>query len=106
MSNGFGEHGETIIIVHPLERDEWGDPVPGTGTEEAVDDLFYAPGATREIEVNANQVQADGTVYGPPELNVSARDRMRIRGEEYVVAGKPRIWLAALIEVPVRLITG
>jgi hypothetical protein len=106
MATGFGELSETITVIHPLQRDEWGEAVPGTGAEIAVDDCLFAPGATREMEVNANQVQADGTVFGPPEMDVGAHDRVRIRGEEYAVAGKPRVWRNTLTEVPVRLVAG
>ncbi len=106
MTLSFGPQGETITIIHPLQRDEWGDPVAGSGTEVEIEDCFFAPGATREIEVNANTVQADGTVYGPPDIEVGAHDRVRIRGEEYQVAGKPRLWLNAFVEIPVRLVSG
>jgi hypothetical protein len=106
MTTGFGELSETITIIHPLQRDEWGDPVPGTGTEQVVEDCLFAPGATREIEVNQNTVQADGTVFAPPDVVVSAHDRVLIRGEEYQVAGKPRVWRNTLTEIPVRLVSG
>lgn len=106
MTTGFGELAETITIIHPLQRDEWGDPIPGTGTEHDVDDCLFAPGATREMEVNANTVEADGTIFAPFDITVGPHDRVRLRGEEYVVAGKPRVWNNTLTEIPVRLVTG
>ncbi len=106
MSTGFGELAETIVILHPLQRDEWGDPVPGTGTEQVVDECLFAPGATREIEVNQKTVLADGTVFAPADITVGPHDRVRIRGEEYLVAGKPRVWRNTMTEIPVRLVSG
>lgn len=102
----FGELAETITIVHPVQRDEWGDPLPGTGQSVDVDDCMFAPGASRELEVNANQLQADGTVYADPDVAVNERDRVIIRGDTYEVAGKPRLWLNTLLEIPVRLTRG
>jgi hypothetical protein len=106
VTAGFGELAETIIVIHPLQRDEWGDPVPGTGTEVEVQDCLFAPGATREIEVNQNTVLADATIFAPSDIAVSATDRVRVRGEEYTVAGKPRVWRNTMTEIPVRLVSG
>jgi len=102
----FAGNTEPIVIVHPPGRDAFGDPVPGETTETTVEDCLFAPGASRELEVNANQVAADGTVFAPPDTPVTPADRVRIRGVLYEVAGAPRLWLDALVEIPVRLVTG
>jgi hypothetical protein len=97
---------EAVVIVHPPQRDGQGDPIPGTGSQVVVPDCLFAPGASREMQDNANQVQADGTVFAPPGTPVDAHDQVRIRGQLYDVAGQPREWLNALTEIPVRRTTG
>lgn len=103
-----GGDTEPVVIVHPQRTDGFGDPIPGTGSgsETTVPDCLFAPGASRELEVNANTVEADGTVFAPPGTRVDAHDQVRIRGLLYDVAGSPRDWLNALIEIPVRRTTG
>ena len=102
----FAGNTESIVIVHSPGRDVFGDPLLGDATETTVEDCLFAPGASRELEVNANQVTADGTVFAPPDTVVTPVDRVRIRGVLYEVAGAPRVWLDALVEIPVRLVTG
>jgi hypothetical protein len=92
--------------VHPPHTDPHGDPLPGTGSETTVEDCLFAPGASRELLDNANQVRADGTVFAPPGTRVDAHDQVRIRGLLYDVAGTPREWLGAVVEIPVRRTTG
>jgi len=102
----FGGNTETVVIVHPLGRDAFGDPLPGTATETTVEDCLFAPGASRELAVDADQLQADGTVFAPPGTTVTAVDQVRIRGVLYEVAGAPRDWLDSVVEIPVRRVTG
>ena len=97
---------EPVVIVHPPRKDGFGDPIPGTGSETTVPDCLFAPGASRELEVNANTVQDDGTVFAPPGTRVDAHDQVRIRGRLYEVAGTPREWLNTVTEIPVRRTTG
>jgi hypothetical protein len=101
-----GGDTEPVVIVHPPDTDPFGDPIPGTGGETTVDDCLFAPGASRELLDNANQVRADGTVFAPPGTRVDAHDQVRIRGLLHDIAGTPREWLNAVIEIPVRRTTG
>lgn len=97
---------ETVYIVRPPEKDNFGDPIAGTGEETAVPGCLFAPGATEEMLVHAQQVQADATVYAPAGTTVSPADRLRIRGELYEVVGRLRDWGDAGVEILVRLTTG
>ncbi|MET0701722.1 MAG: hypothetical protein ABWY93_18885 [Mycobacterium sp.] len=108
MSNiGFNDLQEPITLIRPLGDDEWGDPIPGTGTSQVITEALFAPGATRELEVNANTVDADGTLFiDPATATVRPTDRILIRGELYEVAGKPRVFINTVTEIPVRLVTG
>ena len=102
----FPGNTEPISIVHPAARDAYGDPLPDVATETVVQDCLFAPGASRELEDNANHVAADGTVFAPAGTTITAVDQVRIRGVLYEVAGAPRVWLDALVEIPIRLVTG
>lgn len=108
MALGFEDMHEPMTIIHPVGLDEWGDPVAGTGTSEKITEAIYAPGPSTEGSDNANTVDTDGTVYIEPATAtaVADTDRFLIRGQLYEVAGKPRLWLNRIIEIPVRIVTG
>lgn len=97
---------ETITRIRPAEKDGFGDPVPGSGGELDLTGCLFAPGPSAEMLNGANQVDVDGTVYTPPGADVLATDRLRIRGDEYEVVGRPRNWGKAGVEIVVKLVTG
>lgn len=100
-------NSETVIFRYPPRFDNFGDPIPGTGQDIPVEGCLFAPGPGRESEVQASQSTADGTVIAPPEAPaISERDQVVIRGEVYVVEGRPRVWLNEGTEIPVRIVTG
>lgn len=102
----FPGNTEPITIITPPGRDPYGDPLPEGGVQTVVEDCLFAPGASRELDVNANQVEADATVFAPPGTPVTATDQVLVRGLLYEVAAQPRVWLDALVEIPVRRVTG
>lgn len=104
----FGSsNAETVTFRYPARFDTFQHPIPGSGAEVVVEDCLFAPGAGRENEVHANQVQADGTLFAPPEAPaITARDQVVVRGEVYDVIEKPRLWLNEGYEIPLRLVTG
>lgn len=109
MALGFDDLQETVIVIHPVAKDEWGDPVAGTAVGVTVAGCLFAPGATGENQTQENQVQADATLYLDPQtttVSLSASDRISIRGEVYEVYGKPRYYNNYFYEIPVRLVTG
>ncbi len=105
---GFFDLQETAVLVRSPGKDEFGDPLVGVDVTVTITGVLFEPGATRENEVNANQVEADGTLYVDPELGIDfdPADQLIIRGERYQVVGRPRYWLNRLVEVPVRIVTG
>lgn len=107
MPFGSSANSEDVIFRYPPRLDTFRRPIPGTGRDVLVPDCLFAPGAGREIEVNANQVQADGTLFAPPESpEITAHDQVVIRDEVYDVAEKPRYWMNEGYEIPVKLVTG
>ncbi|MEU1761304.1 hypothetical protein [Micromonospora sp. NPDC005652] len=97
---------EAVVRLRPPQRDEYGDPVPGSGGELVIANCLFAPGPSAEMLNGATQVDTDGTVYAPPGADVLATDRLRIRGEIYEVSGRPRHWGNAGVEIVVKLVTG
>jgi hypothetical protein len=98
---------EVVLLRIPREYDNFGDPVPGTGVDVPIEGCLFAPGPGREAEVNFSQSTADGTVFVPPDApTIDARGRLVIRGEEYEISARPRIWLGEVTEIPVRIVTG
>jgi hypothetical protein len=100
---GFDE--ESVVVVRPAGVDEFGDEVPGV-TEFAVAGCLFAPGSSDEGGFGTNQVVTDGAVYGPVGMDVEATDRIRIRGDLYVVVGFPQRWGPEGTVVAVRRYTG
>ncbi len=97
---------ETVTVIRPPARDRFGDQGAGTVVEFDIGGCLFAPGPSRETGFATQQVQSDGTVYGPPGMDVLATDRMRIRGDVYVVVGKPQVWGTTGTVVVLRLFTG
>ncbi len=85
---------ETVTVVRPGGRDQYGDPT-GTATEFTVPGCLFAPGPSRELGLGAQQTVSDGTVYAPPGTDVRATDRVRVAGVLYSVVGDPQNWGAA-----------
>lgn len=97
---------ETVTVIRPPGRDPFGDPLPGTAQESDVAGCLFAPGTSREPGFADNQVDTDGTIYAPAGTDIRATDRVRIRGDEYSVVGKPQVWGTSGVVTAVRLVTG
>lgn len=92
--------------MRPPLLDPFGDPVPGSSTEQQVGGCLFAPGSSEEEGLGTNQVVTDGAVYGPVGMDVKHSDRIRIRGDLYEVIGKPQRWGTFGTVVAVRLWNG
>ena len=101
----FPGNTEPITIITPAGRDPYGDPLPG-GAQTVVEGCLFAPGMSTEMDINASHLVADGIVFAPPGTTVTATDQVLVRGLLYEVAAAPRVWLDALVEIPVRRVTG
>lgn len=53
-----------------------------------------------------NAVTSGFTLYLPENADVTARDRMRVRGGEYRVMGDPALWLGAGLVVQTERVEG
>lgn len=97
---------ETVTVVRPPGKDAFGDRLPGAATEFEVQGCLFAPGPSKEAAFAANTVDTDGTIYGPPGMDIVATDQVRVRGDLYTVEGKPQAWGTSGVVVAVRLVTG
>lgn len=97
---------ETIFILRPPARGKFGDPAAGVTTRRAVPGCQFAPGPSTDGGVNTNQVDADATVYGPPNVDVLPTDRVEARGEVWSVHGKPQFWGSFGTVIPLKRVTG
>lgn len=102
---------ETVEWLPPPELDRWNEPIAGAGQPVPIDGCLFAPGPTAENLNGANQTEADGTVYIPPDAPVDPGDftsdgQFRVRGDVYEVHGDPRVWGSAGVEIVLRKVTG
>lgn len=84
--------GETVTVVRPAGTDDWGDPIPGSGTETDVEGCMVQPRTSTELTESRDTVFIGFTVWMPPGTDVLSTDKVRYRGVEYVVNGEPFRW--------------
>lgn len=90
-------HGETVTLVRPPGRDQYGDPLPGTGTETDYHSCAVWPRDGNAAGGNENTDFRNTVIIGlmvlvPPGADVEPTDRMRVRGVLYEVDGEPGVW--------------
>lgn len=83
-----------------------------TPTELTIDGCAFAPGGTSEDHDGRDAVIQGPTLYAPEGADITAADRVVIRGTAYEVDGEPGVWIdpysrrTAGVEVPLRVVTG
>jgi head-tail adaptor len=77
-------------------------------TEAALTTLAPAePRPSQEPVQNARNAVTDGwTIYLPADSDVTAADRLRVRGDDYAVLGEPAVWIGAGIVVQCERVEG
>jgi hypothetical protein len=95
-------HGETVtrLRAHPVPDPYSGDTVLSWETPDelpiqgaAVAPVQAAPTESRNAVGETRSAVSSGfTVYLPTGSDVTARDRIRVRGKVYRVAGEPADW--------------
>ena len=90
--------GETVTVRNfdPL-LDELGEPINGTVTETAVDNVVVCPGATADLDsTRPNGVTVAYTLCFPKGADVSLRGAtVNVRGDDYEVVGDPKRYAEA-----------
>ena len=92
--------GETVVVIHRAEVGRGAGNTPiYTEVEEAVDDVLVSPASTSDV-IESNRPDGTELVYRldfPKTWTRSLRGcRVRVRGEEFHVAGDPRPFLGSL----------
>lgn len=89
-------YGETVTVLTPTivtnrygdDAEDWSDP-----TELEVPGVGVALGGTTENQTQAaNTVDSDFDLYFPPDANVTAENRLVVRGLTCNVVGRPFAW--------------
>lgn len=89
--------GETVTRIRPGAQtgtDAFGQPVYGSDAETDIDGAMFAPGGSSEpVEVGREAVVTAPTLYFRGTWpDIVATDRIRVRGVEFAVDGKPADW--------------
>jgi hypothetical protein len=82
--------GETATIVRPgaPTKDAYGNQVPGPAVETAVHGVVWAPLSSSENMQGQDLLKVSGTMYWPPDTDVRYTDKVRFRGDTYLVYGQ------------------
>lgn len=105
---------EPVIVVRRPKRDGFGNIPAGSSGQWTVPGWQFAPGRSQEMGVGGAQVEADGTLYGPPKVQVDEMvptgiqptDQIQVRGDTYSVVGRVQDWGSAGCVVLLKLVTG
>lgn len=89
--------GETITVIRagaPTgDKDRYGHPVLGADVETDYPRCLVAPaGSSEPVAVGRRQVVTLDTVYRRADVDVTAADRVRVRGVVRDVEGVPAKW--------------
>lgn len=87
----------TVTDGHGNTIPDWTAPA-----EVAIDGCLIAPGNTAEDQAQGDAVTSGFTIYAPPTVDVTALDRLIVRGTAYQVYGEPAAWPAGTVIVVTR----
>lgn len=90
--------GETVVVLRPgpPETDGYGNDVPGPDRETRYAGCAVWPRVSSE-DVQARDQVIDGLyVLFPTGTDVRATDRVRVRGDVYMVDGEPGVYRSPL----------
>ncbi len=107
---------ESVDVVRRPKRDGFGNRPAGSTLRWTVPGWQFAPGPSQEMAVGAGgaQVETDGTLYGPPKVDVDQvvpggikpTDEIEVRGDLYSVVGRVQDWGSSGSVVVLKLVTG
>lgn len=95
---------ETITVLRPSGTDRFGNTLPGPTFD--VPGCLFAPGASAEPGVAAEQVRTDATVYAPDGVDIRSTDRIQVRGATFAVVGDVAHWVGHGTVIELNRITG
>lgn len=105
---------ETVTVVRKPKKDGFGNTPAGATLRWDVPGWLFAPGPSREMGAGGGQVETDGTLYGPPKVDVDQTvtggikptDQIEVRGDAYAVVGRVQDWGLAGSVIVLKRVTG
>lgn len=93
---------ETVVLLQRGPEagvDRYGKPVYGPDVELPIDGCMVEPvGSDETNETERQPILTRANVYAPAsaraELDSAPYDRVRIRGDEFLIVGRPADWLS------------
>lgn len=86
----LGNH--TVTVIQPPAEDQYGDPLPGSGSEADVEGCYFQPGPSSEQTDQRDTVTSLPVLFAPPGAGIRPNSRIRFRGVLYQIDGKPADW--------------
>lgn len=87
--------GESVIFEARVlgAEDDHGNPIETYAAPVTVQGCAFDPGASQEVyEPGRNPVTSSPRVFAPAGTVVTARSRVTVRGQVYLVDGDPADW--------------
>jgi hypothetical protein len=105
---------EVVVVVREPKKDTFGNRPAGTVLRWSVPGWQFAPGPSQEMALGGAQVETDGTLYGPPVVDVNQivpggikpTDKIEVRGDPYSVVGRVQDWGTAGSVIVLKFVTG
>lgn len=89
--------GEVVTVIRAgqsVVEDRYGEPLPGADVERDEPRAWFAPTSTAEaVTSGEDRVITAAAVYWRRSVDVTAADRVRVRGVVYTVEGDPAVWV-------------
>lgn len=93
--------GEQVEVFDgsPLAQQRYGDPDPVLPVKAAYPWCRVAPGDARNSEstFQRDTVEIAFTVFLPPDADITATDRVRLRSKVWNVSGNPDRWRTGVV---------
>lgn len=83
---------EPVSIRRGPEHDQYGDPIPGTGSPVNVLALVWGRESTEPTHQNRNGVIVGLGMALPSGTDIRVNDQVSVRGDWYDVEGEPHNW--------------
>lgn len=88
--------GEPVVFEARVvgAEDSHGNPIDSWAAPVTVQGCAFDPGASQEVfEPGRNPVTSSPRVFAPAGTVVTARSRVTVRGQLYLVDGDPAVWV-------------
>lgn len=110
---------ETVAVVRKPPKNGFGNRPAGATLRWTVPGFQFAPGPSQEAGLGSSQVDTDGTLYGPPKVEIDRivtgvgqptgiqpTDEIEVRGDAYAVVGRVQDWGSAGTVILLKFVTG